>query len=440
MPLTVNASSQTVGNITFDFDSKTGVLTISGSGPINNYEHHPGIYDNPSYIPYYSSGIKSIVIEEGITGIGYEAFEGISTLTSVSLPESLKTISARTFTNCNSLKAVILPQGLTAIGNSAFSGCSAISSISFPDSLAKLPDEVCRICFGLEEVRLPKDLKAIPRYAFRGCKNLTKINLPDTLTNVGEEAFASCFKLSDIDPTFINEIGSYAFRGTAWETEFLNKAQNGAVFFNSSTLYSYKGETPETMVLRSGTTHIMSDVFRGKETLKSVTVESENIGSYAFAECPNLESVTLSDSVKTIGEGAFSGCTALKDIRLSEQITKIPVCAFTGDSSLVEIVIPENVQKIDFGAFNDCVNLKSVEVYSSNCVIKYSNDISTTPDGKHYWYDWYDDYSTAFTSEETQNYNKHYYRPFRNCKDVLIYSTVQFFTKICDTSDLTSGV
>ena len=209
----------------YRLEDNNHTLIITGTGDL------PNKYD--IYNDIYGYGITKVVIEEGITGIGYEAFEGISTLTSVSLPESLKTISARTFTNCKSLKAVILPQGLTAIGNSAFSGCSAISSISFPDSLAKLPDEVCRICFGLEEVRLPKDLKAIPRYAFRGCKNLTKINLPDTLTNVGEEAFASCFKLSDIDPTFINEIGSYAFRGTAWETEFLNKAQNGAVFFNS---------------------------------------------------------------------------------------------------------------------------------------------------------------------------------------------------------------
>ena len=435
LPLTVHAKIQRDGDIVCELDESTGVVTISGNGALTDYPSHYNWYGRTG-IGFDAAAIKSVIVNEGVTKIGWNSFYNCPNLTSVKLPNSVTEISnnafekcqkletinipenvtyigSEAFSECKKLKEITLPSSLKGIGKRAFFGCVAITSMSFPDSLKSLPEEVCRVCFGLKEVKLPEHITKIPRYAFRGCKNLVSINLPAELTTIGEEAFASCLKLKDFDPTFVENLGSFAFKGTVWEKEFMANASNGPLMFNNSILYAYIGDTPEELSIRSGIKTIMSNAFNGKETLKRVTIESETIGSMAFYGCKNLEKMTLTDNVKKLGIKAFAECTALKDTTISKSLSCIEESVFKGDTSLVEVVLPEGVNKIGLGAFANCTNLESLEIFGKQC--KTAVDLSIF---------YIDDY--GISSDESEFLKEHGGTPFYGSDKLIIYSYPSF--------------
>lgn len=120
-------ASGTDGNLTWDLDESTGVLTISGTGEMTNYT-------DSSQVPWYSykeSSIKSVVIEEGVTRIGTNCFRGCTLLQSVTMPNSVRTISYYSFLGCNALKSITIPKNVKNIDSYAFHTCTSLKSISF---------------------------------------------------------------------------------------------------------------------------------------------------------------------------------------------------------------------------------------------------------------------------------------------------------------------
>ncbi len=438
VPLTVHAYTQKFGDIVCTLDESTGVVTISGKGDMENFYDPSEYWYGITGVGFTASAVKSIIVNEGVTSIGSFSFYNCTNLTSVKLPESVTKISSgafkkcshletinipenvtfigsEAFAECKSLKSIPLPDSLTGLGKGAFYGCSGITSISFPDSLTSIPEEVCRVCFGLKEVKLPENITEIPRYAFRGCKSLVSINIPASVTSVGEEAFASCFELKDLDLSSVQELGSYALKGTAWEEDFKAGTTNGPIILNDSILYAYAGDTPEELTIRSGIKAIMSGAFKEKQTLKRVTIESETIGREAFRNCKSLEKMTLTDNVKKLGISAFEGCTALKDTKFSKNLSFIEEAAFSGDTSLVEVVLPDGVNKIGLGAFNNCENLESLEIYS-----KYCNAVASIASI-------YSDES-EMSSDYLSYLRKHGTYPFSGCNKLIIYSYPSFLS------------
>ena len=121
-------------NLTWTLDSE-GVLRIEGSGEIMNYNYRNGANPTPWYD--YSQRIKTVSIGEGVTSIGWDAFAGCSSLTSVTIPSSVTSIGWDAFYNCSSLTSVTIPESVTSIGNYAFSDCDNLQTVYYNGTRAQ---------------------------------------------------------------------------------------------------------------------------------------------------------------------------------------------------------------------------------------------------------------------------------------------------------------
>lgn len=121
--------------------SEDGTLTISGTGDI------PGSGGAPWYSRSYE--IKKVIIKDGVTNIGKNAFFHYPALTSVEIPNSVTSIGESAFFQCMSLTSVTIGNSLTRIGKRAFDTCSALLSVEFPNSLTNIEEfnEYRRVCF-----------------------------------------------------------------------------------------------------------------------------------------------------------------------------------------------------------------------------------------------------------------------------------------------------
>ena len=136
------AQKGTVGDCTWTLKSD-GVLTISGSGVIPDFENEKT--DAPWYD--YRAEIKALVVEDGVVAIGKNAFKHCTAMSSATMANTVVAIGEAAFFHCRALKSVTIPSA-KAIGRIAFSGCTL-----------------------LEEVRIPKDC-LLGEASFGGCKKL----------------------------------------------------------------------------------------------------------------------------------------------------------------------------------------------------------------------------------------------------------------------------
>ena len=113
-----------------------GVLSISGKGEMDDYRFSPWRY----------SGVKRIIIGDGVTTIGQFAFRGCSSLTSVTIPNSVKTINGSAFSDCSFLTSVTIPNSVTTIGKNAFSYCKSLISVTIPNSVTTIGVGAFRTC------------------------------------------------------------------------------------------------------------------------------------------------------------------------------------------------------------------------------------------------------------------------------------------------------
>lgn len=150
-----------------------GILTFSGSGKMKDFGERP----------YRPQLVKTVVISEGITSIGKNAFKGCANLTNVTIPSSCKEIGDKAFNNCKSLPGISIPYGVTSIGNEAFAGCVLFTDMDLPGSV-----------------------RAIGANAFEGCRSLVRIRIPATVVTLGQNAFKGCQYIATISelPSFVN--------------------------------------------------------------------------------------------------------------------------------------------------------------------------------------------------------------------------------------------
>lgn len=262
----VIASGTCGDNLTWVVDEEW-TLTISGEGEMMDYAAHCAPWNKYAYSPYPDSLlIQKIVVENGVTSIGSNAFTSCISLSSVNLPDTLFSIGDHAFANCDTLTDIALPSSLTSIGSFAFEFCASVSSIIIPEIVTEIGDNV-----------------------FAGCKELTAINVsPDNI------------QFSDIDG-------------------ILYQNQNGVC---TQLLCCPSGTNLEEVVLPNTISAISEGAFRECSRLKSITMSStvSKIESCTFMDCTALESIQLDDTILRIDTWAFSGCSQLKDIRLPDSL------------------------------------------------------------------------------------------------------------------------
>jgi len=132
--------------ITWEFNSKTGMMTLTGTGAMPNYGT-----DNQPWVDF-KDGITSVIIEEGITSIGSHAFFNYKSLILVDISKGITSIGDETFTDCHKLESVSISEGVTSIGRSAFKYCYKLSSITIPASVTSIKDYAFQDCSGLKEI------------------------------------------------------------------------------------------------------------------------------------------------------------------------------------------------------------------------------------------------------------------------------------------------
>lgn len=163
-------SSGTCGDNAFwSFDGNSGTLTISGSGAMTDYPNYA-----PPWAPYRSE-IKTVVVESGITTIGWSAFHSCKVLTSVHLPETLRSLEYGAFAFCTSLKSIHLPSSLQVIGIGAFVSCTSLTSLIVPIATTTIKDSAFVDCTALGTLTFPSSLKSIESSAFRRCNALSTV-------------------------------------------------------------------------------------------------------------------------------------------------------------------------------------------------------------------------------------------------------------------------
>lgn len=192
-----SANGECGTGLTWEYDSKTNVLSITGNGKMTDFA-------SASVVPWISvkAAAKTVTISEGVENVGDYAFYGFSALESVTLPASVVSIGKSSFAFAGALKNIALPSALTTIGDRAFEGCSALSGIKVPATVTELGTHAFAYCYSIEDARILAPI-SIPEGAFINCgamKDLT-LNTSITAEMVGDNAFKGC-NISFADAVF----------------------------------------------------------------------------------------------------------------------------------------------------------------------------------------------------------------------------------------------
>ena len=256
-----------------------------------------------------------------VTSMKRHAFSGCTTLTRISLPSTISTISGNPFIACNSLRAIEVeagnkalkseggvlfsadgtllysypagattgsytaPDGLKTVGTEAFSRSPYLSFVKLPGSVTDIQDEGFLSCTALEKVELPNGLTRISDNMLRECSSLKEIVIPESVTSLGDYALMDCTSLKEIViPEGVTSLGLYALMGCT-----------------SLTTASLPSTIP---VVNYG-------IFKDCSSLTKVNIAKGIVAMNGnmFANCSSLRKLVLPESIRNLGESSFSGCS-----------------------------------------------------------------------------------------------------------------------------------
>ena len=291
------------------------------------------------------------------------AFQYQSSLTSVTLPNSIIHIGRWAFYSCYSLTSINIPNSVTSIGDHAFDACKSLTSITIPNSVTWIGGEAFCDCSSLTSVTIPDGVTHINSGTFKNCSSLTSITIPNSVTHIENHAFKGCSSLTSITiPSSVTSIGGDAFYGTALYNDPANW-ENGALYIDNCLIKvdnAYVGN----FTIRANTRLIADWAFSDCSHLNIDPLfpyPSKNTNRKSLA-CTSVTSVTIPNGVKIIGEGAFRDCSSLTSVTIPNSVTSIGWDAFKGCSSLTSITIPNSVKRIWKEMFYGCSSLKSVTI------------------------------------------------------------------------------
>ena len=177
----------------WDWDTKTGAtFTVTVAAATNKFFFDPTTgmitgYNGTDTVVVIPSKINGITVET----IGHTAFR-YSSVTSVTIPDSVTFISDFAFAYCSSLTNISIPNSVTAIGSFAFEGCTKLESITLPSSLLTISEFLFYDCSQLTTIHIPDSVSSIRTYAFYNCGKLETIRIPVSVTSIGSYAFDDC--------------------------------------------------------------------------------------------------------------------------------------------------------------------------------------------------------------------------------------------------------
>ena len=368
-----------------------GTLTVSGTGSIES--------GGSKWFPWnsFKDDLLKVVIADGITCVGYNAFADCPNLKTVEIAGSVISLEERAFANCHELEEIHLSEGLKNIGCSALGG-TAIRTIELPESLETLGSCAFGWSPNLESIRIPSNVWGLDRAVFICCDNLTEVWLPLSLRYIdatlpGYPRYSNC-------TCFPDSVQTFHYEGTS---DDWRKIQIGGSNSNlkEATIYGAdgpftirsgdcgeEGDNVQWVLSEDGTLTITgSGKIRGylgpdyngsygyttddsspwpENLVKRVVINEgiTEIGDYAFINSRNLEEVDLPTSLTRIGVLAFAYCSNLSAISIPANVTDVGQLAFRDDTSLSYLIFPD-IDTIRVGMFIDCSALESITIPSS---------------------------------------------------------------------------
>ena len=324
-----------------------GTLNISGTGEMRGYNAYS--IKSPACD---NSNIKNVVIEDGITSIGNNAFYGCS-LTNIRIPGSVTSIGKYALDYCMSLTSVTIPGSVSSIGEYAFSDCRNLTDATILDGVTSIENRAFCGCSRLTSVTIPNSVTNIGESAFWNCNKLTSVTIPDGVTSIEDHVFSSCYSLTSITiPNSVTSIGNYVFDGCSSLT---------------------------SITIPDGVISIGNFAFSGCNELTSITIPDSvtSIGDSAFEECRILTSISIPDSVTSIGSSVFNDCFFLETISLSCKST-LKRSDFEGKSKFVSYT-PHTLKKVEVKA-ETCTENGNKEYWTCEHCGKYFLSDDTNPE------------------------------------------------------------
>lgn len=358
-----------------------------------------------------ADGLKYYYLDGG--NVAYVSGRANSELRNITIPATV-TIEGKTYNvkgiresafRNNSIDTLVISEGVETIGNYAFQyNYSSLKSITLPNSLRSIGDQAFYYCYGFKNLVIPEGVQSIGSYAFYYCYGMQRVELPSTLQSIGAYAFRETNGLTTVISKILTpfEISENVFCASQTE-EYNSETQQYEYTYTpctatlcvpEGTMDAYKaiagwtmfadileGELKEQVVdgLRysyvegKGTATVIG---RDDETIRNLTIPSsvsidgasytiKIIGAGSFQEC-RLDTLVISEGIEAIGNYAFrNNYSYLKSVTLPSSLRSIGEEAFHYCYGLKSIVIPQGVETIGERAFFNCEALQRVELPNS---------------------------------------------------------------------------
>ena len=397
----VTLSSDVVGHFSAAGIDGEGITLTFG----DSVETIPDFFINPWYAfsNNVSPNIKTVIIGKNVTTIGKYAFKECGSIEDVIMPESLTNIGYRAFYGCSSLKEITIPENVTQIGAESFVGCTLLQTLNYnaKDAQIEISNSQSSPTYGSASEWLdnhPFDLiigssvETIRDYTFRSLNNMRSVTIGSTVKTINTDSFYRCF---DIETIYFN--------GTL--KEWNERFKSCFLQYSNNIVYLPYADEPFTYNLNEDDTITITDC--DKECAGNVVVPSvvegfpvTRIGENAFANCSEITSIVIPESISNISAGSFNNCTALQSIVVDPantfyrsdgncvietesktlvfgcknsvipsngSVTAIGSFAFCGCEGITTLIVPEKITSIGKYAFKDCTGITDVFFNAELC-------------------------------------------------------------------------
>ena len=280
------------------------------------------------------TGTGYAIFSGNLTAVAEGAFNGVTALTGITLPDGIKTIGANAFKGCTGLTTMDLPASITSFGGDAFAGLTAMTDVWYLGEPSTLTWDGTGF----------KADKATQMH----------VMLADDWTAT----------FPDANVTFVGDMTRFHYTATAKDSESFYKLEK---FTGATELVSHDFNAATgvgSAIFKGVVTALGAEIFYRNELLTSITIPSTvtEIGNSLFSNCDNLTTVSLPNTITSIGNWLFYHCPALTTVNIptSPELTRLPEYTFCQCTSLADIIIPDNITTIGYSAFNGCKALTSI--------------------------------------------------------------------------------
>lgn len=290
----ISVSAETYGNLTYKIENGEVIITDCDTAAIGELVIPDKIANYPvtsidTRAFYACSSLTDITLPNTLTNIGRYSFYGCSKLKSINIPNSVTNIGEWAFKGCR-ITSITIPDGITSIESSTFYECSSLTNINIPIGVTSIGNHAFYGCYKLKNITIPNSVTSLGNWAFYA-NTMTSITIPDSVTSIGENTFYGCTSLKNIDiPDTVKSIGYTAFYNTAYYNDVANWDDN--VLYIGNHLIRAKKAVPSEYIIRNNT---------------------KTIADSAFKDC-GITTLTLPDSVTNIGMNSFIGCSDLDTV------------------------------------------------------------------------------------------------------------------------------